>query len=151
MLQHVTLPTLESSNAVLDRVFTSFDTPIEDLSVNEEFGTSGHSIVQFSVNVKTSIHKKSICLRDSRRTDWSLFEHLYIIWRRLKPVFAPGRWSSTALAGSPSRRRKPAGLAWRVRQLPIYGNIYKTTALSPQQLWSSHSWQPKCQQRSGGC
>ena len=76
--QHVTVPTRKSSSNVLDLVFTSLGTPVENLSVCEEFGTSDHSIVQFSARIQASTSKKGIYRRDFRRVDWEHFQHLLL-------------------------------------------------------------------------
>ena len=61
LTQHVHSATRKISNSLLDLVFTSQGTTISSISVNEEFGSSDHRIIQFSVCVKQPLSvRKSV-------------------------------------------------------------------------------------------
>jgi hypothetical protein len=69
--QHVKTPTRRVSNSILDLVLSSEGTEITNLIVNEEFGTSDHSIIQMSVQTKPTHVKRKVKRRDFSQTDWS--------------------------------------------------------------------------------
>ena len=74
--QHVLRPTRHASKAILDLVISSHGTNISNVTVNEEFGSSDHSIIEFSVPIKPTRLKKRIKIRNFLNTDWSLFRSL---------------------------------------------------------------------------
>ena len=49
LTQHVFSATRKSSNSILDLVFSTCGTVINELSVNENFGSSDHSIIQLTL------------------------------------------------------------------------------------------------------
>lgn len=51
MTQHVHSATRRISNSILDLVFTTSGTAISNVDINEEFGSSDHSIIQFSADI----------------------------------------------------------------------------------------------------
>ena len=74
MKQHITEPTRPCSSAILDLIFTTIDTNIHDISINECFGTSDHSIINFkillpSIAVPTYYSPK----RNYRKANWDIF------------------------------------------------------------------------------
>ena len=77
MKQHITEPTRPSSNAVLDLIFTTMNTDIHDISVNECFGSSDHSIINFMLLFPSIA--VSIChppKRDYYKAKWDVFSRL---------------------------------------------------------------------------
>ena len=64
LTQHVLSATRKSSNSTLDLVFSTIGTEINYLLVNEDFGSSDHSIIQFSVTINHPlINKKGFCAK----------------------------------------------------------------------------------------
>ena len=76
LLQHVSEPTRRASRAILDLIFTTEGTRVSDLEVNEEFGSSDHSIITFNVNPRVVCSKKNRLRRDLRKADWDRFKSL---------------------------------------------------------------------------
>ena len=73
--QYIHSPTRRASNAILDLVLAPPETLVSDVVVGEEFGSSDHSILQFSVRVKSfNQPNKKIRIRNLSRADWSLFQ-----------------------------------------------------------------------------
>lgn len=79
LTQHVTSPTRPLSNTILDLILSTHGTVISNASVNEEFDSSDHSILQFSIKIKTPHYTKKICTRDLRNVDWAHFNDLLSI------------------------------------------------------------------------
>ena len=73
--QHVLLPTRRSSNSVLDLVLSTPGCRIFDLSVNEEFSNSDHSIIQFSLGSSRNNDVKTVLRRNLRNADWRTFRN----------------------------------------------------------------------------
>lgn len=76
LTQHVELATRLTSNSLLDLVLSTYGTQVSDTVVSEEFGSSDHSVIQFSVKVKASIPKKFKYMRKLFKVDWNHFQHL---------------------------------------------------------------------------
>ena len=76
--QHVTNPTRITSNSILDLVLSTQGTEIADIKVNEEFGSSDHSIIQLSLNIRSTLFHKSIYVRNFKNTDWDYFRRLLL-------------------------------------------------------------------------
>ena len=74
--QHVVSATRRASNSLLDLVFSTEGTVVNDISVNEEFGTSDHSIIQFSLRIKPTVSKRFVQRRKFANANWSLFQEL---------------------------------------------------------------------------
>ena len=74
--QHVRTPTRRASQSILDLVLTTQGTDILNLMVNEEFGSSDHSIIDFVIPTKPIRTKKKIKRRNLRRADWARFQDL---------------------------------------------------------------------------
>ena len=84
--QHVLSATRRASNSLLDLVFSTEGTIVNDVTVNEEFGSSDHSIIQFSLNIKPTVTRKFIQRRNLTNANWSDFQHLLSSlseWREL--------------------------------------------------------------------
>jgi hypothetical protein len=73
LIQHVTSPTRKISKSILDLVLSTQGTEVYNLSVNEELGTSDHSIIEFCVPIRPKYMKKKMWIRNLRTADWSLF------------------------------------------------------------------------------
>ena len=86
LTQHVHSPTRRISNSILDLLFSTNGTCITHVDVHEEFGSSDHSIIQCSINIKPSYISKKSWRRCFKNTDWSLFQDLL--------VSSSGDWSS---------------------------------------------------------
>jgi hypothetical protein len=71
--QHVMSPTRKVSNSILDLVLSTQGTDINDLCINEELGTSDHSIIEFCVPIRPKRVKKKIKMRNLKKADWQLF------------------------------------------------------------------------------
>ena len=74
--QNITKPTRPQSKTVLDLVFSSVGTHIDDIAINECFGKSDHAIVSFSVpsimpHAKKLIHPSVYMFQ---KADWKLFQ-----------------------------------------------------------------------------
>ena len=69
-------PTRRSSNAILDLVFTTGDTSVSDFQINEEFGNSDHSIINFHVHVNAQCVKKKRFRRNLKQANWDRFQQL---------------------------------------------------------------------------
>ena len=76
LTQHVFSATRKSSDSILDLIFSTYGTLINDLSVNEDFGSSDHSIIQFSVKIGTSVSNKKMWMRNLKNADWHRFQEL---------------------------------------------------------------------------
>ena len=74
--QHVQSITRQSSSAILDLVLSTPGTEITDLSVNEELGTSDHSIIEFTAQTKPVLVRRKVRKRNFKNTDWSYFRNL---------------------------------------------------------------------------
>ena len=100
MKQHITEPTRPSSNAVLDLIFTTINTDIHDISVNECFGSSDHPIINFMLLFPSVA--VSIChppKRDYYKAKWGVFsrplresifqdENVDATWSKFKTALA---------------------------------------------------------------
>ena len=73
LLQHVMSSTRKASQSILDLVLSTQGTNIHGLTVNEEFGTSDHSIINFSVPLRPTLVKRKVKRRNLEKADWSLF------------------------------------------------------------------------------
>ena len=71
--QHVLQPTRRSSNSVLDLVLSTPGSPVSNLSVNEEFSNSDHSIIQFSLCMFRKNKCNTVLRRNLRNADWYRF------------------------------------------------------------------------------
>jgi hypothetical protein len=60
----------------LDLIFSTYGTEVNNLCVNEEFGSSDHSIIQFSVRIETPVFEKKVLLRDMKKANWPRFQEL---------------------------------------------------------------------------
>lgn len=76
LVQHVDAPTRIASGAILDLVLTSQELPVFELSVGEEFGSSDHSIIQFSASIKYNQTRRKIRRRKMKDVDWPRFREL---------------------------------------------------------------------------
>ena len=76
LMQHVNVSTRIASNAILDLVLSTPGTSVSQLSVNEEFGSSDHSIIQLSVKAKPSCRKRKIYVRKMKNADWTRFREM---------------------------------------------------------------------------
>jgi hypothetical protein len=76
LTQQVTSITRKSSNAILDLVFSTCGTKINNLSVNEDFGSSDHSIIQFSININADLPNNKRWLRNMKNADWNRFQEI---------------------------------------------------------------------------
>ncbi len=76
LLQHIMQPTRRASKAILDLVFTTGDTPVSDFQINEEFGSSDHSIINFHVDINAQYVKKKRFRRNLERANWDHFQQL---------------------------------------------------------------------------
>ena len=75
--QHVRVPTRIQSNNILDLVFSTLGTYVTDLCVNEDFGSSDHSIIQFAVPIKSlQVNSNKISMRDFKHTNWDHFRSM---------------------------------------------------------------------------
>ena len=85
--QHVTSATRRSSNSILDLIFTTPGTVIDELGVNEELDNSDHCCIQCSLKTHAAKAKKKIKLRNYKQADWLLFQQLISSsdWPRITP------------------------------------------------------------------
>ena len=74
--QHISLPTRRVSNSILDLVFSTEGTDVNNIIIGEEFGSSDHSIIQFSLNIRPSVSKNLLKRRSFSKTNWCLFQEL---------------------------------------------------------------------------
>jgi hypothetical protein len=78
LTQHVLSMTRKMSNSTLDLVFSTYGTQITNLSVNEEFGSSDHSTIQFSIKLKSDIVRNARYRRNFKKADWNRFQQLLL-------------------------------------------------------------------------
>ena len=76
LVQHVDVSTRIASDAILDLIFSSHESIISGLSVGEEFGSSDHSVIQFSVSIKHNFTRARKRARRMKGVDWSRFQDL---------------------------------------------------------------------------
>ena len=76
LTQHVHSATRRASDAILDLVLTTDGTNVTNVSINEEFGSSDHSIIEASVNVRSAFVKRKVSCRNLRTADWPRFQEL---------------------------------------------------------------------------
>lgn len=74
--QCITEPTRRVSANTLDLVLTTPGTCVRDISVNEEFASSDHAIIQFSLDLHPLNSKRKIIKRNFKNTDWKTFQGL---------------------------------------------------------------------------
>ena len=120
--QHVTEPTRPNSNAILDLIFTSNGTNVYDISVEECFGTSDHSIINFKIQLPCSTTSRlETPKRNFSKANWVLFRNLlqetdwnYIfdqenineVWKEFKTAL-----TNSLQASIPYKKRKP----WQIK------------------------------------
>ena len=76
--QHVTSFTRKASKSILDLVFSTQGTTVNNLAINEEFSKSDHSIIDFSVPIRPTLLKRRIKRRNLAKADWPLFRQLLL-------------------------------------------------------------------------
>ena len=89
LTQHVCSPTRIVSSAILDLVFSTQGTVVSNLSVNEQFGSSDHSIIQFSINIRSHFSSKKVLMRNLNSADWNRFNDILcpsLIGMKLSPL-----------------------------------------------------------------
>lgn len=78
LTQHITVPTRIASESILDLVLSTQGTEISDLRINEEFGSSDHSIIQLSLNACPTFFNRSIRRRNFKAAKWDIFCRLLL-------------------------------------------------------------------------
>ena len=78
LTQHIVAPTRMVSGSILDLVLSTQGTEITNIIINEEFGSSDHSIIQLSLVTRASFFSKSISKRSFKNADWDLFRRLLL-------------------------------------------------------------------------
>ena len=73
LTQHILSATRKESDSILDLVLSTEGTCVSDISVNEEFGSSDHATIQFSLNIKPVCSKRKIQRRNLNNVNWSDF------------------------------------------------------------------------------
>ena len=114
--QHVTEPTRPNSKSILDLIFTTLGTNISNICVNECFGSSDHSILNFNVEFPYAVNSLYISKRDYNKANWNMFRHLLqnvdwnsifieddidVIWSKFKSVLINAKEASI-----PYKKRK---------------------------------------------
>ena len=125
--QHITEPTRPQSNAILDLVFTTIDTNIQDISITECFGSSDHSIIRFCLQfqfIDTLTRPAQPPKRDYNKAKWNVFndfiqnydwesvfthEDVDTTWLKFKAAL-----SSALDVSVPHRKRK----SWAIKSSP---------------------------------
>ena len=124
--QHVNESTRPNSNSILDLIFSTIGTNIGEVAVEECFGSSDHSIINFRLKlpssyktfdshyVKRNYYKADWMLMSDllSQTDWdSVFNDQNIdnVWKKFKKSLTDAVTSSI-----PYRKRKP----WRLKANP---------------------------------
>lgn len=152
--QNVTKPTRPQSKTVLDLVFSSVGTCIDNITINECFGKSDHAIVSFSLP-SIMPHVKKRISRDVYMLDkanWKLFQkHLFeSYWPHTMPGSDLNQvWNqyignivSAAQCSIPVRQKRPWSptCAKKVRTaLRNHRRLFRQCALSPTTC-SSNQW-----------
>jgi hypothetical protein len=120
--QCVTKSTRPNSGSILDLIFSSIGTNVYNVNVDECFGSSDHSILNFNIQVPCFLASKvHVPKRDYNKADWMLFQRLLsevdwedtfnqpnidAVWHRFKTVLA-----SIVEASVPFRKRK----SWQIK------------------------------------
>ncbi|MEL7307440.1 MAG: reverse transcriptase domain-containing protein, partial [Pseudomonadota bacterium] len=76
LIQHVNAPTRNTSQSILDLVFTTLGTNISKVNICEEFGSSDHYILNFSTYMHVSRSKRFRLTRNLKNVDWAHFQEL---------------------------------------------------------------------------
>ena len=76
LIQHIKDITRPSSGTILDLLFTSIGTPLNNISVDECLGSSDHATISFTYDIPFSICSEKKRFRNFARTDWNLFRSL---------------------------------------------------------------------------
>lgn len=74
--QNICEPTRRASGNILDLVLTSVGTSISDISVNEEFASSDHAVIQFNLCLRPQNCKFERYARNLRTANWDHFQEL---------------------------------------------------------------------------
>ncbi len=74
--QNICEPTRRVSGNILDLVLTSVGTGVSNISINEEFASSDHAIIQFDLNLRPSCCNLKRMTRNFKNADWNLFRTL---------------------------------------------------------------------------
>ena len=76
--QHIHVPTRPSSDAILDLIFSTIGTEVRDISINECFGSSDHSIINYNIDLpclwKSFVPKQT--RRNYNKADWNNMQNL---------------------------------------------------------------------------
>lgn len=76
--QHIHEPTRPSSETTLDLIFSTVDTKIRDVSINECFGSSDHSMVNYNIDLPC-LWKSFVPIQTRRnynKADWNKMQNL---------------------------------------------------------------------------